>query len=140
MRPFCLVMAAALFLSGCLVNDDEFERARRQKEALTAELAKLRQSNDQLHQEISRLYADREVLSGHVAMTTAVALNNRLMPRVRPAAPPAAPARPPQPPPRPAARPPQVSPGPAGAGASPPPPPGDAVRPRPGGAVDWGRQ
>ncbi|MCL2029059.1 MAG: hypothetical protein FWG97_01360 [Deltaproteobacteria bacterium] len=142
MKPFCLAFAAALFLSGCLVKDDEFDEARQLKESLTAELVKLRQSNDHMNHEISRLYADREVLSGHVAMTAAVALHNSFTTRILPPPPP--PPRPPQTPAVRPARPPQATappPPPGGAWPITPPPfpPGEAPRPRPSGAVDWGQ-
>jgi hypothetical protein len=142
-----LAGTAALILaaSGCLVNNEEFNQAQRRKEALWTELSKLRQDNDQLTHEINRLYSDREILSGHVAMTMAVALHNRIIAEVRPAAPPPAPA--------PAARPATARPaGPqtprpgTGVAQSPPPaatantpPPQPVIRNRPSGAVDWGQ-
>jgi hypothetical protein len=147
-----LAAAAALLLAagGCLVDSDEFEEAQRRKENLRAEVSKLRQDNDQLNHEINRLYADREIISGHVAMTAAVALHNQMTAGIRPAQPAAAPApaaRPATPVsrPAPAARPAETG---ARGGAVPPPPPAaqDADPPptpaglnRPSGAVDWGR-
>ncbi|MDR2725512.1 MAG: septum formation initiator family protein [Candidatus Adiutrix sp.] len=132
-----LAGVAALFLaaSGCLVNEDEFDQARRRREALSAELSRLRQGNDQLKHEINRLYNDRETLSGHVAMTAAVALHNQVTARLRPVQPPPAlPARLPQatrqPPPP--ARSPQTTRPAAETPAAPP-----AVRNLPG-AVDLG--
>ena len=151
-----LAAAAALLLAGggCLVNSDEYEEAQRRKETLRAEVSKLRQDNDQLNHEINRLYADREIISGHVAMTAAVALHNQMTAGTRPAPPAAAPApaaRPaPASRPAPAARPAET--GARSAAAPPPPPPGEtwtgardadpsppAGLNRPGGAVDWGR-
>ena len=139
-----LAVALALLLAagGCLVNEDEFDRARQRKESLGNELSRLRQDNDRLNHEINRLYTDREILSGHVAMTAAVALHNGLTARLRPAQPTAAPARPAQTT-RPATtRPAQAQP------AQPPvqttrpaqtqPPPAPPVRNLPGGAVDLG--
>ena len=106
--------ALLLVIGGCLVNEDEFDQARLRKEALSGELSKLRQGNDQLNHEINRLYHDREILSGHVAMTAAVALHNELTARFRPAPPPVA------------------------TGFDPPPPADIRIRP-PSGAVDWGQ-
>lgn len=62
--------AAALGLllaaGGCLVDNEEYDQAQRQWTALRNEIQKLRQGNDQLNQEIARLYGDCEVLSSHV--------------------------------------------------------------------------
>jgi outer membrane murein-binding lipoprotein Lpp len=147
-RAARLAGTAGLFLAacGCLVNSEEFDQARSLKESLRAEVSRLRQDNDQLSHEINRLYSDREILSGHVAMTAAVALHNRLTGGVRPAPPAAAPARPTPPRAAPAARP---AGGGARGGASPTPaaPGGTAVDTplpsvdggRPSGAVDWGQ-
>jgi hypothetical protein len=125
-------MALLLAVGGCLVNDSEFDQALSLKESLTAELSQLRQSNDQLNRELGRLYSDREILSGHVALTAALALYNRMTDKIRPAPAPApvkpAPAKP--------ARPAQAAPPPA---ALPPVPPGLGFQSRPGGAVDWGQ-
>jgi hypothetical protein len=133
-----MALAAVLLLAagGCLVDDAEFDQALERKDALRTELFKLRQSNDQLNQEISRLYADREVLSSHVAMTAAVALHNLMMPRVRPSPPPPAPApaRRPAQTARPPARPAQTQPA-----LTVPPPLDTGLRQRPPGAVDWGQ-
>jgi hypothetical protein len=132
-----LAGAAVLLLAagGCLVNSDEYNEARSQKEALRTELAKLRLGNDQLAQDIARLYTDREILSGHVAMIAALTLHNQMTTGFRPAPPPlsAIPAA------RPAAqapRPARTSPPPAPAGTADAPPTGIS---RPGGAVDWGQ-
>ena len=114
-----LALALGLAVGGCQVNNEELEQAQRQKEALQAELSKLQQGNDQLNQEITRLYGDREVISSHVALTAALTLHNRLageLGKPRPAPPAAAqtpPARPPAPPP-----PPPVRPGSAGTAAA----------------------
>jgi hypothetical protein len=130
--PVVLLLA----VSGCLVADDEFEEAQRRKEVLGAELSKLRLENDQLNREISRLYADREVISAHVAMSAAIALHNQMTAglrqtpppaQARPAAAPARPAGQPQ-----AARPPQPTPPPQTAPGLPAFPAGA----RPPGAVD----
>ena len=131
-----LAGAAALLLAafGCLVNEDEFDQARRQREALSAELSKLRQGNDQLKHEINRLYNDREILSGHVAMTAAVALHNQMTARLRPAQPAAAPVRQATPPAR-------QSPPPRPAQTTPPAPPPSTAPPAARnlpGAVDLG--
>ena len=132
-----LAGTAVLLLAagGCLVNEDEFDQAQRRKEQMQAELARLRQGNDQLNQEIGRHYADREILSGHVALTAAVSLHNRLTARVRPAPPPAQPqtTRPAQ-----TTRPTTVPPPPPGGGGRTPSSPPSAYRPG-GGAVDWGQ-
>ena len=155
-----LAGTAALLLaaSGCLVNNEDFDQAQRRKEDLWAELLRLRQDNDQLKHEINRLYSDREILSGHVAMTTAMALHNQMVGLVRPAAPQAAPvpaSRPAQIPatrpaqsgqaPRPTQAPrpgtggaPQTQPPPQAAPAD-TPPPSPVIRSRPSGAVDWGQ-
>ena len=145
--------ALLLALGGCLVNSEEFDQAQRLKETLWTELSRQRQDNDQLKHEINRLYSDREILSGHVAMTSAVALHNYMTARTRPASPEAAPAPPPQAPrPAPPARP-ASAPRPAAAQtarpAAPPPPPAapplppasdtltpPVIRSR---AVDWGQ-
>jgi len=139
-----LAGAAVLFLAigGCLVNEDEFDRARQRKESLGNELSRLRQDNDRLNHEINRLYTDREILSGHVAMTAAVALHNRLTARVRPAQPAAAPVARPAQATRPATpRPVQTQPAQPAQTTRPAqtqPPPAPPVRNLPGGAVDLG--
>ena len=149
-----LAGTAALILaaSGCLVNNEEFDQAQRRKEALWTELSKLRQDNDQLTHEINRLYSDREILSGHVAMTAAVALHNRIMAELRPTAPTAAPAQTPTARPASArsasARQAQPQTPRPGTGVAPPPPSAapantppsqPVIRNRPSGAVDWGQ-
>jgi len=130
-----LAWAAALLLAagGCLVNDGEFDQAQSRQESLEAELSRLLKENDQMNRELSRLYADREILSAHVAMTAAVALHNRVTERFRPAPPaPAAPAPARAAAPRPAA--------PRPASSSPAPAPAEAgFQSRPSGAVDWGQ-
>jgi hypothetical protein len=125
-----LAGTAALLLAvgGCLVNDSEFDQLQRRTESLRTELSRLLQDNDQLNRELNRLYNDREVLSGHVAMTAAVALHNQVTARLRPAPPAPAPAAPPRPsaPARPAA-------------AAPSAPAEAGFQSRPSGAVDWGQ-
>jgi hypothetical protein len=124
-------MALFLAVGGCLVNDSEFDQAQSRQESLTAELSKLRQNNDQLNRELGRLYSDREILSGHVALVAAVALHNQVTDKIRPAPAPA-PARPaPAKPARPAA--------PPAPSALPPVPAEIGFQGRPGGAVDWGQ-
>ncbi|MDR3038955.1 MAG: septum formation initiator family protein [Candidatus Adiutrix sp.] len=129
-----LILAAG----GCLVDNEEYDQAQRQWTALRTELQKLRQGNDQLNQEIARLYGDCEVLSSHVAMTAASALHSRLAagpaPRpvpvtvAAPAARPAAAARPARPSTRPAQTPTRpastsTSASASGPNSAPPPPP-----------------
>ena len=129
-----LAWTAAWLLAagGCLVNDGEFDQAQSRKESLETELSRLAKENDLLNHELGRLYADREILSAHVAMTAAVSLHNRVMDRFRPPPPAPAPA-PARPAPAKPARP-------ASPSGSPAPAPAEAGFPsRPTGAVDWGQ-
>jgi hypothetical protein len=87
-----------------------------------------------LKHEINRLYNDREILSGHVAMTAAVALHNQMTARLRPAQSAAAPVRQATPPAR-------QSPPPRPAQTTPPAPPPSTAPPAARnlpGAVDLG--
>ena len=119
-----MTVVPVLVAGGCLVGNDEYDEARRQKEQYRVELNELHQANDFLNKEIARIYNDCEVLSSQLALTAALTIHDRYTAGLqRPqavAAPapantrPAQTARPPQTRPTQTARPPARNPQPGG--------------------------
>ena len=91
---FILIIIMGLAVSGCLVGNDEYDEARRQKDQYRSELNELHQANDFLNKEIARLYSACEVLSSQLALTAALSIHDRYTAGLqRPAPPPAQPER-----------------------------------------------
>ncbi len=71
------MLAAAVFTSGCLVDNDKYDEARQHQDKIRTELQELYRSNDVLNQEITRLYNDSETLSTQLAMSASLVLHDR---------------------------------------------------------------
>ena len=72
-----LTVVPVLVAGGCLVGNDEYDEARRQKEQYRVELNELHQANDFLNKEIARIYNDCEILSSQLALTAALTIHDR---------------------------------------------------------------
>lgn len=66
-----LTLLLALPLSACVVDDEEFDAAKRQRDEYHARLRDLYAANDQLNQEIAALYAESKALSDRLALVAA---------------------------------------------------------------------
>jgi chromosome segregation ATPase len=72
-----LALALALSLGACVVSDDEYEEARRQRDDHRRELQDLNLENAKLNQAIAEAYADYDALSARLAVGAALALQLR---------------------------------------------------------------
>jgi hypothetical protein len=66
-----LALLLALNLTACVVDDEEFDAAVRQRDEYLAQVRELRDSNDRLNLEIGRLYAECADLSNKLAVVAA---------------------------------------------------------------------
>lgn len=66
-----LALLLALNLTACVVDDEEFSAAERQRDEYKAQAQALHDANDALNLEIGRLYAECEALSNQLAVVAA---------------------------------------------------------------------
>lgn len=66
-----LALLLALNLAACVVDDEEYNAAQRQRDDYRAQLQEMYQVNDQLNQEIAGIYAECEILSDKLALVAA---------------------------------------------------------------------
>ncbi|UQZ89177.1 hypothetical protein C4J81_08185 [Deltaproteobacteria bacterium Smac51] len=73
MKPLyhILTVLLALGLTGCVVGDEEYETARRQRDEYRGQLQELYQTNDKLNKDIALAYAECEALSSKLALVAA---------------------------------------------------------------------
>lgn len=66
-----VALLLALNLTACVVDDEEYGAAERQRDEYRAQLQQMYQVNDQLNREITGAYADCETLSDKLALVAA---------------------------------------------------------------------
>lgn len=74
---FFLVAALALFTAGCLVGNDEYDQASRERDDYRSQLQSLRLSNDQMNKDISQLYADCDSLNSQLSVLAALSIHDK---------------------------------------------------------------
>ena len=101
LAAICLLMSPGLIFGGCVVGNDEFDEAKRQRDQNLTNSKAVVADNDRLNKEIARLYNDCDFLASQLAMVSATNLHNRLTAEIgkpkpvpQPTPPPAATRRP----------------------------------------------
>lgn len=67
-----------LVLGGCVVGNDEFDEATRERNQYLDELQTVRQNSDRLNQDIAKIYNDCDYISAQLAMVAALTMHNNL--------------------------------------------------------------
>ncbi|MDR1044876.1 MAG: hypothetical protein LBP33_07130, partial [Candidatus Adiutrix sp.] len=86
-----LALAMAFLPAGCLVDNEQFDEARRDRDKYLSELKARTEANNQLNLDLTRIYNDYSVLSTQLALTAALTMHDRYtegLGRPRPAPPP----------------------------------------------------